>query len=61
MVTSGVGGDREVRIIELPSHPFFVATLFLPQARPTTERLHPLITGYAAAVAAARDSRAAAR
>jgi CTP synthase (UTP-ammonia lyase) len=51
---SGVGEDGEIRIVELAAHPFFVATLFLPQARSTTARPHPLLLGYAAAVAAAR-------
>ena len=32
---SGVGAEGEIRIVELPEHPFFVATLFLPQARST--------------------------
>ena len=50
MVVSGVGGEGEIRIVELPSHPFFQATLFLPQTRSTAGRPHPLIAGYAAAV-----------
>ena len=57
MVVSGVGGEGEARIVELPTHPFFVATLFLPQARSTAEPLHPLIAGYAAAAVAARGDR----
>ena len=47
---SGVGGDGEVRIVELPAHPFFLATLFLPQTRSAPGRPHPLLAGYAAAV-----------
>ena len=54
---SGVGGEGEIRIVELPEHPFFIATLFLPQARSTTASPHPLIAGYAAAVAAGQDAR----
>jgi CTP synthase (UTP-ammonia lyase) len=54
---SGVGGEGEIRIVELPEHPFFVATLFLPQARSTAASPHPLIAGYAAAVAAGQDAR----
>ena len=57
LVTSGVGGDGEVRIVELAAHPFFLATLFVPQARSTAERSHPLIAGYAAAAAAYRARR----
>ena len=54
---SGVGGEGEIRIVELSEHPFFMATLFLPQARSTAARPHPLLTGYAAALVAARDAR----
>jgi CTP synthase (UTP-ammonia lyase) len=49
---SGVGEEGEVRIVELPGHPFFLATLFLPQARSSAAHPHPLLAGYAAAVAA---------
>jgi CTP synthase (UTP-ammonia lyase) len=49
---SGLGGAGEVRIVELPDHPFFLATLFLPQARSTAASPHPLLAGYAAAVTA---------
>ncbi len=48
---TGVGDEGEIRIVELPGHPFFLATLFLPQARSTPARPHPLIAGYASAVA----------
>jgi CTP synthase (UTP-ammonia lyase) len=43
---AGVDVDNEVRIVELPTHPFFVATLFLPQARSSAACPHPLITAY---------------
>ena len=55
---SGVGDEGEIRIVEIPEHPFFVATLFLPQARSTPASPHPLLVGYAAAVVACRDARA---
>ena len=48
---SGVGGEGEIRIVELPDHPFFLATLFLPQARSTATTPHPLLIAYAEAVA----------
>jgi CTP synthase (UTP-ammonia lyase) len=47
---SGLGGEGEIRIVELANHPFFVATLFLPQARSSGTHPHPLLAGYAAAV-----------
>ena len=51
---SGVGGTGEVRIVEISRHPFFLSTLFLPQARSTAVFPHPLLAGFAAAV---RDAR----
>lgn len=41
---SGVDINNEVRMMELRDHPFFMGTLFIPQARPST---HPLIKGFA--------------
>ncbi len=35
-----------VRAVELPGHPFFVGTLFLPQHRSTATAPHPLITRF---------------
>jgi CTP synthase (UTP-ammonia lyase) len=52
LAVSGVGEAGEARIVELPSHPFFVATLFLPQARSSPGAPHPLVVGFAAAAAA---------
>jgi CTP synthase (UTP-ammonia lyase) len=49
---SGRGATGEIRIVELPGHPFFLATLFLPQARSTPSAPHPLVAGYASAVRA---------
>ena len=33
-LVAGVGPNGEIRIIELPNHPFFVAALFVPQFPP---------------------------
>ena len=43
-----VGSDTEgdARVMEISSHPFFVGTLFVPQARSTKERPHPLVTAF---------------
>ena len=46
---SGFGDEGELRIIELPRHAFFLATLFLPQLWSTPERPHPLIAAFARA------------
>jgi CTP synthase (UTP-ammonia lyase) len=52
LVVSGTDQDGEVRIVELADHPFFVGTLFVPQARSTILHPHPLVTAF---VAAAKD------
>jgi CTP synthase (UTP-ammonia lyase) len=36
----------EVRIVELGTHPFFVGTLFVPQARSVPGHPHPLILEF---------------
>lgn len=43
---SGSDAEGEIRVIEHPGHPFFVGTLFVPQARSTHERPHPLVTAF---------------
>jgi CTP synthase (UTP-ammonia lyase) len=50
LTVSGTGEGGEIRIIELPDHPFFLATLFLPQTRSEAASPHPIIAGYADAV-----------
>ena len=46
LVISGTGAEGEARIIELPAHPFFIATLFLPQLSSSPKHPHPLIKAY---------------
>jgi CTP synthase (UTP-ammonia lyase) len=42
--------DRgELRAVELPDHPFFIATLYQPQLSSTDERPHPVIVEFVAA------------
>ncbi len=48
---TAVGPDGEVRAIELRDHPFFVATLFLPQLSSSSGRSHPLIVAFLSAAA----------
>jgi len=48
MTISGWDDDGEARIVELSSHPFFLGTLFVPQAKSTAERPHPVISGFIA-------------
>jgi CTP synthase (UTP-ammonia lyase) len=46
---SGTDDTGEARILELPSHPFFVGTLFLPQANSTKDTPHPIVLAFFAA------------
>lgn len=48
---TGVDRDGEARIVERTDHPFFVATLFLPQFSSTPELPHPLIVAFLRAAA----------
>ncbi|WP_462183556.1 glutamine amidotransferase-related protein [Frankia sp. AgKG'84/4] len=58
---SGVDEAGEARILELPHHPFFLATLFQPELGPDTSRPHPIIRGFAEAAVARAAARATAR
>ena len=50
VVISGRGLGGEVRIIELPSHPFFIGTLFVPRAGLPDRKPHPIYAGLSEAV-----------
>jgi len=43
---AGVDENEEVRIVEISDHPFFIATLFLPQLSSRPSEPHPLIIAY---------------
>jgi len=43
---SGFSRDGLVEMVELPSHPFFVASQFHPEFRSTPRDGHPLFTGF---------------
>ncbi len=46
MMCSGISPDyRLVEIIEIPSHPFFIATQFHPEFKSRPNRAHPLFRG----------------
>jgi CTP synthase (UTP-ammonia lyase) len=47
----GSDAEGEVRVIELPGHPFFIGTLFVPQTLSTPEKPHPLVTAFLESVA----------
>jgi CTP synthase (UTP-ammonia lyase) len=54
---TGIDLEGEVRIVELGDHPFYIATLFLPQISSRTERAHPLIVAYLKAALVFQRSR----
>lgn len=43
---SGRDPSGEARVVELPSHPFFIATLFQPERSAFTARAHTLIKAF---------------
>ncbi|MCL6520350.1 MAG: CTP synthase [Armatimonadetes bacterium] len=62
MVFSGVSPDnRLVEIIELPDHPFFIATQFHPEFKSRPNRAHPLFAGLVKAALDCRRSSAASK
>jgi CTP synthase (UTP-ammonia lyase) len=42
----------DVRVLELPDHPFFLGTLFQPELAGDGTRAHPVIRAFATACAA---------
>ncbi len=59
LVFSGISPDnRLVEIIELPDHPFFIATQFHPEFKSRPNRAHPLFAGLVKAALEHRDSSA---
>ncbi|MGX6604219.1 CTP synthase C-terminal region-related (seleno)protein [Micromonosporaceae bacterium Da 78-11] len=53
MLFTGHDDDGEVRVAELPDHPFFLATLFQPELAGDGAGVHPVIRGFARAAASA--------
>ena len=53
MAFTGRDADGELRVLELPGHPFFMGTLYVPQARSTPAQPHPLVTEFLKAALAA--------
>lgn len=47
----GMDQNNEARILELPDHPFFVATLFVPQLNSSQADPHPLLVAFLKAMA----------
>jgi CTP synthase len=61
MTLAGLSPDEQlVEIIELPEHPFFVASQFHPEFKSRPDEPHPLFRGFVEAAAARRRTRPAA-
>ena len=59
MVFSGISPDnRLVEIVEIPSHPFFIATQFHPEFRSRPNRAHPLFAGLVEAALSCQKRKA---
>jgi len=46
LVFSGRSSDDLMEIVELPDHPFFIATQFHPEFTSSPRDGHPLFTGF---------------
>ncbi len=42
----GSDAEGEVRVVAYTDHPFFIGTLYVPQARSTKQLPHPLVTAF---------------
>ena len=54
---TGADAEGEARVIELPGHPFFLGTLFVPQTRSAPDRPHPLVSAFVEAAVACTKVR----
>jgi CTP synthase (UTP-ammonia lyase) len=54
LTISGTDENGEARIVELTSHPFFIGTLFVPQARSKLGSPHPLMLAFCRAALSQR-------
>lgn len=54
---TGVDDHEEARVLELSDHPYYIATLFVPQSRSTVEEPHPLVTQLLSAAARKRAAQ----
>ena len=57
LVISAVDAAGDMRIVELPGHPFFLGTLFQPELSSDETWIHPIITAFADAVVEHANAR----
>jgi CTP synthase (UTP-ammonia lyase) len=50
LIISGWDAEKAPRAIELPDHPFFIATLYQPELSSTPDSIHPLIKAFMNAI-----------
>lgn len=43
---AGADPEGEIRAVELPDHPFFIGTLFMPQLESTPSHPHPVVSAF---------------
>jgi CTP synthase (UTP-ammonia lyase) len=53
----GFDGEMQIRALELPTHPFFIGTLFQPERSALSGRQHPLIQAFVKSAASAASRR----
>lgn len=56
LAVTGRDADAEARVVELPTHRFFVGTLYVPQTSSAPGRPHPLVGAFVAAANAGSSS-----
>lgn len=56
---TGVGPEGEVRVVELPRHRFWVATLYQPQRSSRPDAPNPLVKAFVEAAVTYAEERAA--
>jgi CTP synthase (UTP-ammonia lyase) len=49
IIITGFDMEGEPRVIEIPSHPFFIATLYQPERSALSGKIHPLIKAFVTA------------
>jgi CTP synthase (UTP-ammonia lyase) len=57
LVVTGTDHEGNVRVVERPGQPFWMATLFVPQLSSRPEAPHPLLSAFVKAAASFRAGR----
>lgn len=57
LALTAFGAGGELRAVELPGHPFFLATLFQPQLSSTPAQPHPIVLAFLRAAQRLRQAR----